>query len=55
MPTGQMAATLESLVARQAEATTAEGYRHLLQEAGFARVAEYFSVLGGVMGGWLGR
>ncbi len=55
MPAEQMAATLESLVARKVEATTAEGYQRLLQEAGFTRVAQYFSVLGDVIGGWIAR
>ena len=55
MPAEQMAATLESLLTRKPEATTAEGYQRLLQEAGFARVAQYFSVLGDVIGGWVAR
>jgi tRNA (cmo5U34)-methyltransferase len=55
MPAEQMAATLESLLTRKPEATTAEGYQHLLQEAGFARVAQYFTVLGGAIGGWVAR
>lgn len=55
MPAEQMAATLESLEARQADATTAEGYRRLLRDAGFARVAQFFGVLGGVIGGWVAR
>ncbi len=54
MPAEQMTATLEQLMARQADATTAEGYRRLLREAGFTRVAQFFSVLG-VIGGWVAR
>ncbi len=55
MPAEQMVATLESLMTRKPQATTAAGYQHLLQEAGFARVAQFFAVLGGVISGWIAR
>ena len=51
----QMVAILESLLERQSQATTADGYRSLLREAGFTRVAQFFGVLGGVFGGWAAR
>jgi tRNA (cmo5U34)-methyltransferase len=55
MPAERMAATIESLVARQADATPAEGYEQLLSEAGFGRVASYFNVMSGGIGAWIAR
>ena len=55
MPAEQMAAILASLMARKPDPTTAEGYQHLLREAGFTRVAPYFGVLGGAISGWVAR
>jgi hypothetical protein len=55
MPAERMAATIEGLVARQADATAAEDYERLLHEAGFGRVASYFNVLSGGIVAWIAR
>jgi tRNA (cmo5U34)-methyltransferase len=55
MPAERMAATIEGLVARQADATHAEGYELLLREAGFGRVASFFNILSGGIGAWIAR
>jgi tRNA (cmo5U34)-methyltransferase len=55
MPAERMAATIEGLVARQADATSAEGYERLLREAGFGQVASYFNVMSGGIGAWIAR
>jgi tRNA (cmo5U34)-methyltransferase len=55
MPAERMAATIEGLVARQADATHAEGYELLLHEAGFGRVASFFNVMSGGIGAWIAR
>jgi tRNA (cmo5U34)-methyltransferase len=51
MPSEQMAATIARLAPMPA--TRAEDYRRLLREAGFQRVAEFFSAL--AFKGWIAR
>lgn len=53
MPAERMAETIEGIVSQPGR-TTEEDYGRLLREAGFTRVARYFSVLGG-MSAWLAR
>jgi tRNA (cmo5U34)-methyltransferase len=55
MPAERMAATIEGLIAKQADATGAEGYERLLREAGFSRVASFFNVMSGGIGAWIAR
>jgi len=55
MPAARMAATIEQLTAQQAHMTTAEGYARLLGEAGFRRVAPFFSVMNGGLSAWIAR
>lgn len=56
MPAERMAAIIQQLSAQMTQpgATTEAGYARLLRDAGFTRVARYFSALGG-MGGWIAR
>lgn len=55
MPAERMAATIERLIAQQADSLPQEGYTRLLREAGFDQVASVFSVLGGGMAAWIAR
>jgi tRNA (cmo5U34)-methyltransferase len=55
MPAERMAATIERLMAQQANATDAEGYERLLREAGFGQVASFFNVMSGGIGAWIAR
>jgi hypothetical protein len=47
MPAEQMAATIARLAEQQSGMTAPADHVRLLHEAGFGRVASYFSVLGG--------
>jgi tRNA (cmo5U34)-methyltransferase len=55
MPAERMATTIDRLMAQQPDMTTDDDHVRLLLEAGFARVASYFRVMGGGMGAWIAR
>lgn len=55
MPAERMATTIAGIIAQQADALPAAGYVQLLEEAGFSRVANVLSVLGGGIGAWIAR
>jgi tRNA (cmo5U34)-methyltransferase len=55
MQAAQMAAIIDELLARQTQATTEEGYRRLMHEAGFAHVANIVSIMGNAMCAWIAR
>jgi tRNA (cmo5U34)-methyltransferase len=56
MPAERMAAMIQQLSSQMTRpgTTSAEGYVSVLREAGFPRVACFFSALGGI-GGWIAR
>ena len=55
MPAARMSAIIDDLLARQARATTEEGYRRLIHEAGFTHVANVLSVMGDALCAWIAR
>jgi tRNA (cmo5U34)-methyltransferase len=54
IPAERMAAIVEQLMAQQPNASSAGDYERLLREAGFQRVAPFFSVMGG-LDAWIAR
>jgi len=55
MPAAHMSAIIDDLRARQTQATTEEGYRRLIHEAGFTHVANVFSIMGNALCAWIAR
>jgi tRNA (cmo5U34)-methyltransferase len=55
MPAAHMAAIIDDIRARYAQATTEEGYRRLIHEAGFTHVTNVFSIMGNALYSWIAR
>jgi tRNA (cmo5U34)-methyltransferase len=51
----RMKAIIADLLSRQSQATTEEGYRQLMREAGLTRVANVLSIMGNAMCAWIVR
>jgi tRNA (cmo5U34)-methyltransferase len=51
----RMKAIIADLLSRQNEATTEEGYRQMMHEAGFTRVTNVVSIMGNAMCTWIAR
>lgn len=55
MPAAHMAAIIDDIRARYAQATTEEGYRQLIHEAGFTHVTNVLSIMGNALCAWIAR
>jgi tRNA (cmo5U34)-methyltransferase len=55
MQAAHMAAIIDDVRARQTQATTEEGYRRLIHDAGFAHVANILSIMGNALCAWIAR
>ena len=55
IPPDRMRGIIDDLLAKQADATTEEGYRALMREAGFSDVVQVISVINDGICGWIAR
>ncbi len=55
MQAARMAAIIDTLMARQAQGTTEEGYRQLIRVAGFPHVENIVSIMDNAMCAWIAR